>query len=305
MQRVGLHVQREREHRLGRHDRVLCLGRSTGFPAGTAVTQAATFPAAGTYPVTLTVTDDEGETDEVTTMSPSPTHRRRASPTAARPRPTPTRPRSPSRRRRARRPATSCCCSSPAPRAPLRRRLRRVDLGGEPADGTDMRTTLYRRVGTTGGLGSVSVDGRSTKTNLTVLAYSGAAAAPVGLRVRCQDHGGVHLATPRRRAVDQPGSVVVSFWALRGSAAPLGRRPRARSSGRTAPAAGGGHGLGLGRRPGRCRGRHRARHVPRRPRSARPRPPPGRSCWRRPEPPRAQTRREQSVAERHAACDVA
>ena len=109
-------------------------------------------------------------------------------------------------------------------------------LVGDQADGTDTRTTLYRRVApATGSLGTVTWT-VNTKTNLTVLAYAGAAAVPTVSQSAAKTTAASTSFTAPAVTVPDSGSVVVSFWAIRASAAttwtvPAGTAERADSTG--------------------------------------------------------------------------
>ncbi len=83
-------------------------------------------------------------------------------------------------------------------------------------DGSDLRTTLYQRVAPAGtNLGTVDWPER-TKTNLTVLAYTGAVASPTAVESMAKS-GSTNSYPAPDAAVSADGSWVVSFWALKTS----------------------------------------------------------------------------------------
>ena len=89
--------------------------------------------------------------------------------------------------------------------------------------GTDLRTSLYRRAATTGGLGTVTFPA-ITKTNLTVLAYDGANPVPTAAASLAKSGTSTSYQTPGA-AVSTPGSWVVSFWAMKTSTVPVWTEP--------------------------------------------------------------------------------
>ncbi len=110
--------------------------------------------------------------------------------------------------------------------------------------GTDLRTSLYRRAATTGGLGTVTFPA-ITKTNLTVLAYDGANPVPTAARVAGQVGGVDELPDPRSGGVDPRvvGGVLLGDEDLDGSR--LDGAGWHRPEGSRAPAPGGGLVSGL------------------------------------------------------------
>ncbi len=212
---------------------------------GTGVAPSHTFPAADSYDVLLTVTDDESVSTSVTksvtvTAPVGSTVAFRSSATAN---------------------TNAMSTTIPSPGGTVSGDVLLMFVTsntgaapnsppggwtfvGERLSSTDLRTVLYQRVSPgAGSLGSVTFGG-ITKTNLTVLAYSGADAVPAVFGSLAKTTASTSYVTPGA-SVTTAGSFVVSFWSMKSSTVPLWTEPAGTQIRANSAGTGGGLVVGL------------------------------------------------------------